>query len=631
MKDVSSMSLPVVKNVGELREIGHFSSGDVHFAKVCGEGAREGSSVLALLAASASKALGQGHPCIPLAGIAEATVLDEEDVARFTMPSLEQLRAAIRDAPCVSVVGKRVGDGAPAATFKVAPISTPLVLDEQERLYVTRYFEHEQVLAERLMVLLQERELRPGEAQWLHERLEHYFPSLPPSEARLSAEPSQSVTPNLQRSAAAAALKQRFCVISGGPGTGKTSTVVKILALLAEQAEQREQPLPVVQLLAPTGKAAARMMEAIGQGLERLDLPERIRHSIASQATTIHRALGVLPYNSTRFARGRDFRLRADVVLVDEASMVDLSLMRHLLDALRDDAQLILLGDRHQLASVDAGSVLSELCAALAEPRESSALVELKKSYRFAEDSGISALAAAIREGRGEESLEILRSGRSDLSFGGALDAGGGPSHSKALRKLIVEHYGRALALKEPSLVLEGMNRFRVLCAHRRGNLGIESMNELIREWLCAAGLLPTSGEFYRGRLVLIRENDYGVGLRNGDVGLAWPDDAGRMQVLFAQESGTLRALSPAQLPVHETAFASTIHKSQGSEHDVVVVILPNEQSPLLTRELVYTAVTRARRQAHIFGAPEALVVAASRTVTRHSGLGDACRTRLIG
>ena len=620
MKDVSSMALPLVKNLGELRAVGYFSAGDEHFAKVCCEGTSEGSSVLALLAASASKALGQGHPCIPLAGIAEATVLDEEDVARFRMPTLEQLRAALHGALCVTLVGEHESSQTVAPISTAAPISTPLVLDAQERLYVTRYFEHEQVLAERLMVLLQERELRSGEAQWLQQRLDHYFPS---------AEPSQSVEPNLQRSAAAAALKQRFCVISGGPGTGKTSTVVKILALLAEQAEQRGQPLPVVQLLAPTGKAAARMMEAIGQGVERLELSEKIRQSIASQASTIHRALGVLPYNSTRFARGRDFRLRADVVLVDEASMVDLSLMRHLLDALRDDAQLILLGDRHQLASVDAGSVLSELCSALAEPGESTALVELKKSYRFAEDSGISALAAAIREGEGEESLEILRSGRSDLSFGGALDAGGGPSQSKALRQLIVEHYGRALALKEPSLVLEGMNRFRVLCAHRLGSLGIESMNELIREWLCAAGLLPNSGEFYRGRLVLIRENDYGVGLRNGDVGLAWPDEAGRMQVLFAQESGTLRALSPAQLPAHETAFASTIHKSQGSEHDVVVVILPNEQSPLLTRELVYTAVTRARRQAHVFGTPEALVSAASRTVTRHSGLGDACGARL--
>lgn len=624
MNDLLSPGLPVAKNLGELRSVGWFSAGDVHFAELCAEGAGADQQALALVAASASRALGQGHPCVPLCVIAESIALDENDVPRFAMPGLAQLRAALKGADCVThVEAKETSSQAVSARF-----STPLVLDGKERLYVTRYFEHEQVLAQRLAALLgdsallgdtaplQENTAHLGEPEWLLGRLDHYFPL------------DDSLKPDLQRSAAAAALKRRFCVISGGPGTGKTSTVVKILALLAEQAEQQSKPLPVVQLMAPTGKAAARMMEAIGQGLASLNLPEKLRQSIAAQASTIHRALGVLPYNSTRFARGRDFRLRADVVLIDEASMVDLSLMRHLLDALRDDAQLILLGDRHQLASVDAGSVLSELCSALSA-ETGGALVELKKSYRFAEDSGISALATAIREGKGEESLQILRSGRSDLSFGGALDGDGGPSQSKQLRQLVVEHYGAALALKDPALVLEGMNRFRVLCAHRKGSLGIESMNELIREWLCAAALIPRAGEFYRGRLVLVRENDYGVGLRNGDVGLVWPDAEGRMQVLFAEESGSLRRLSPAQLPAHETAFASTIHKSQGSEHEVVVVILPNEQSPLLTRELVYTAVTRARRQAHLFGEPQALVTAASRTVTRHSGLGDACRARL--
>lgn len=622
------MALPLVQNVSKLRELGWFSAGDAHFARFCVSGTDGLDStqreLLELICASVSRALAQGHPCIPLTAVAGAVVLSDKDEEVARLPELVALKKAMKGAACLTQVASQ----SPAE--KQGVLSSPLIVDAESRLYVTRYFDHEQRLADRLSALLMapaeqdshERECSSVTKEWTESRLSHYFP------------PTGESTPDLQRAAAAAALSHRFCVISGGPGTGKTSTVVKILALLAEQAQTEGRTLPLVQLMAPTGKAAARMVEAIHQGLEKLDLPSELREAVSGQASTIHRALGVLPQNSTRFARNAENRLRADVVLVDEASMVDLSLMRHLLDALRDDARLILLGDRHQLASVEAGSVLAELCEALrtGQARElvGSALVELKKSYRFQEGSGIAELAQAIRAGDGQACVAILNSEREDLTWGGALDApGGGPEHSKRLREMVVASYGAALRLREAEHVLEAMNRFRILCAHRRGALGVEGMNELVRKWLTAAGLIPKDGEFYRGRLVLVTENDYGVGLRNGDIGLAWPSPEGRAQILFASDEGGLRFLSPAQLPAHETAFASTIHKSQGSEHDEVLVLLPSAQSPLLTRELVYTGVTRARKKAHLFGSEEALSVAAERSVTRHSGLGAACAARL--
>jgi len=580
---------------------------DVHFGRLCSEtgenrtGAKKASAELvSFVAACVSRALREGHPCLPVSSLADSPIVDSEGNVTGAFPSEEELLAALSSASSVTCEPER----------DVA-ITTPLVLDSSQRIYATRYFEHEQIVSQRLADLLGE-ETEDSRADWLQERLAHYFRS----------EPGEGQ--DLQRLAAERALQRRFTVISGGPGTGKTSTVVKILVLLLEKARHEGSRYPVVQLMAPTGKAAARMSDAIESAVGRMGLDEEIRTQLSSTATTIHRALGVLPYSSTRYARGRERRLSADVVLVDEASMVDLGLMRHLLDALPDGARLILLGDRNQLASVEAGSVLAELGSALGEKTgdEASAMVELKKSYRFSSDSGIYALSSAVRQGDGSGAERIVSEKRDDLAYGGGLD-----DDSGSLRKLVLEFYGFALKQKSADGALSAMNRFRLLCAHRKGVFGVEGINEQVRRWLSDAGLLPRDGEFYRGRLILVTTNDYGVRLQNGDVGILWPDEEGHLLAYFSTVNSEgdvqLRALSPAQLPAHESAFAMTIHKSQGSEHEEVAVLLPEESSPLLTRELVYTGITRAKKRAHLFGPLSSLSAASARSVTRHSGLGN--------
>lgn len=595
----------------DLLRAGFISSGDAHFARFCSRAEADPprASVQRLVFAAVSRALRQGHACLPLSSLDQLRVDDVEGEPMGKFPSSGTIEAALESSTAIE---RR------AAGLQSDVLSRPLVMDELGRLYLSRYFEHEQILAHGLVGLLDARrgvETPPDD--WMEKRLDVYFP------------PGDAWTDALQREAARLSLTSRLAVISGGPGTGKTSTVVKILALLGDQAEALGKTAPHVQLLAPTGKAAARMMEATLQALERLDLPEERRRRMLGEASTIHRALGVFPDNPTRYRRGPEQRLRADVVIVDEASMIDLALMRHLCQALKQDARLILLGDRHQLASVEAGSVMAELCDELSHQ---GAMVELARSFRFAEGSGIASLAQSVKEGDARACVTVLKSGREDLAYHAGVSD---PAQSDALRKLVVERYRTALSAGGARQVLAALSGFRVLCAHRRGRFGVEAQNATIANWLVEAGVVPrearVSGDsrgagrgpeaFYRGRPILITENDYGLGLHNGDVGIIWPNDEGKLAVAVIDEGDALRWLSPAQLPAHETAFALTIHKSQGSEYGEVAVILPDHGSPLLSRELVYTAVTRARTRVHLFGEETALVVAASQSVVRHSGL----------
>lgn len=612
-----------------LLSAGWLTSGDAHFARLCTSTEPGSSELLQVVFGATSRALRQGHACLPLASLAETEIRDEAGEVLFFVAALPDLASAL--ASC-SAVSRGASDQGGAA------ISAPLIWDEGDRLYLARFYDHEKTLALRLGALMAQDRLKSqpdvsapdsARADWIKGRLDEYFPE------------RQGDEEDLQRRAAEMALNSRFCVISGGPGTGKTSTVVKILALLAEEAKTRGEVPPFVQLLAPTGKAAARMMEAIHAALAELPTADDLKASLTSTCSTIHRALGVLPGNPNRFNRGREHPLRADVVIVDEASMVDLALMRHLVDSLKDGARLLLLGDRHQLASVEAGSVLAELCGELA--RESGATIELLRSYRFSQESGIFALAQQLKRGSPEGCVAVLtqRAGRSvaldpdaDLFWEPTEDP---KARLKTLRRSCVKAFSDALRGDGPEEVLSRLGRYRILCAHRRGPFGVEAVNQAVVRWLVEEGVVPPLAErgslmspsdgaasFYRGRLILVTENDYGMGLHNGDTGIVWPDEAGKLCVFVQGEGGVLRRISPAQLPSHETAFALTIHKSQGSEYDEVAVILPEEHSPLLTRELVYTAVTRAKRKVHLFGSQGALEGAARASVTRHSGLAFA-------
>lgn len=617
---ISDTSTRRTVSLKRLADAGYLLSVDVHFAQFCLRHIRvihEGTvaasadpTVLAPLFAEVSRALRTGHPCVSLQGYCGRAHYDDEDQYLGHAPLLAEVLPMLRDCACVTQVDSE-WDGL---------LSTPLVLDDQ-RLYLARYFDHERRLSESVVRLLTCQEADVDRA-WLEARLDHFFPP--------DSSPKQQ--PDLQRRAADRALSRRFAVISGGPGTGKTYTVVKILALLSELAQHNRQDLPRVLLLAPTGKAAARLVESVTSALRRLELDPKTAATIVQEASTIHRALGTNFSNSTRFLRGPAHPLLADVVLVDEASMVDLRLMRHLFGALRPDTRVILLGDRHQLASVEAGSVLAELCSVLTHGET---LVELRKSFRFSAESGISALAHAVKEGDRERATAILHEGREDLIFISDFDAHAS-EHGGVLRApddglqgLVVRYLGGALRQRDPASVLAQLDRFRLLCAHRRGPFGVQALNLMVRRILAMRGLVSEAGEFYRGRLVLVTRNDYSLGLSNGDIGLCWPDPAGRLVVHFPSSEGGMRILTPSQLPPHETAFALTIHKSQGSEYEQVGIVLPPADSPLLTRELLYTAVTRAKKRAILFGTEAAIRAACERSVVRSSGLSTRIRRSL--
>jgi exodeoxyribonuclease V alpha subunit len=444
-----------------------------------------------------------------------------------------------------------------------------------------------------------------------------------------------------QRAACMVAALSHLTIFSGGPGTGKTSTVVKLLALLGELGKLS------THLLAPTGKAAQRLAESVRSGLSNLEISAEARAAIQTEASTIHRALGPTRAR-TRFRHDAHNPLATDLVVVDESSMVDVALMRRLLEAVPAEARVILLGDEDQLASVEAGAVLGDVCRgadhrayspelrarvqqAFGQPLsladeggQVSALgdcvVRLSQSFRFDPAKGIGRLARAIRAGDGDGALAALANG-GDVR----LVSGSARERNHELARLVVHGVRPALSAAEPEAALEAFGRFRVLCAHRRGHFGVQTQNQLAERALVDAGLLDRraagGSRFYPRRPLLVTENDARLGLYNGDIGMV-VEHEGSMRVAFLDGSG-LRLLSPPRLPSHETVFAMSIHKSQGSEFDEVLIVLPDATSPLLTRELLYTAVTRARHKVVIFADPASVRAAVERRLHRTSGLAS--------
>lgn len=611
----------------QLWSYGVLSALDYHFArslKALG-GANEESLFCAALA---SRAVQLGHVCLDLARIEDLRFVDRmphaaaaDARAEFVCPPAERLLGALRASPLC-------GDGSQP---------TPLVLDARGRLYLQRYAQHERELA---AALLARARPAPGiDLERLGERLRRRFPR--------SAE-ERALGPDPLELAAAVAALQRLAIICGGPGTGKTTTVVKLLALLQEQAlEQAGSPLGLI-LLAPTGKAAQRLATSVANGLGALELSAPVRAAIVAQASTIHRALGGGRGASGRFWHDADNPLPADLVVVDEVSMVDLVLLRQLVSALRPEARLILLGDKDQLASVEAGAILGDiydagaaaqwsedfarrlqLCAGhtlratAGAPALCDCLVSLEQSHRYAAESGIGRLARAINRGDAEASLLLLEPGPGAPSdcrrYEPEAHAAGGES---PLEELAIAGYRPFVECADPAQKLARLESYRVLCAHRQGARGVERLNAEIESWLARAGLIDPDARFYENRPVLVLRNDYGLGLFNGDVGVVVRDGP-RLRVCFQGAEG-LRFLAPSRLPPHETVFAMTIHKSQGSEFDAVSVVLPETVSPLLSRELLYTAVTRARCRVDVLGARDVVRAAVGRAIQRASGLHDA-------
>lgn len=408
-----------------------------------------------------------------------------------------------------------------------------------------------------------------------------------------------------QRAAANVALSQGLTVLTGGPGTGKTTTVARLLALLAEQAALAGHPSLRIALAAPTGKAAARLQEAVQLEVNRLDAVDRERIS-GLQATTLHRLLGPRPDTSSRFRHHRANRLPHDVIVVDETSMVSLTMMARLLEAVRPQTRLLLVGDPDQLASVEAGAVLADLVDGLG----SRGVAALQTSHRFGESIGT--LASAIRAGDASRAVEVLAAGGEHVEWVSA-DA------TERLREVLVPH---ALALRQAAILGDGptalaiLDEHRLLCAHRRGPFGVGHWNRQVQRWLAEATGEPMWASWYVGRPILVTANDYGLKLYNGDTGvtIATPDG------LRATVGGS-GTFATGRLTEVETMHAMTIHKSQGSQADEVTVLLPPEDSRLLTRELFYTAVTRAKTRVRVVGSEAEIRAAISRQAVRATGL----------
>lgn len=463
----------------------------------------------------------------------------------------------------------------------------PLVL-ENNYVYLHRYWRYECQLAKKIAAITCTEPFKDN----FDTLLDIYFP----------------VTKGIdwQKQAAKTAVVYPFTIITGGPGTGKTTTVVKILALLQELSKQ---PLNIA-LAAPTGKAAMKLQESIGQSKSTLPCSESINKLIPEQVVTIHRLLGAKP-PSPYFKYNAESPLPFDIVVVDEVSMIDLPLMSKLVSALKANVRLILLGDKDQLASVETGSVLADLTDGLPQYTQ-----ELKKSYRF---SGyIKTFADAVNAQESKIAWELLEQEHAQVGL-----------LTENLIDYIVNR--QLLYLK---LIADGVdfkasfaefNTFQVLCATRQGAFSVDDINFRVAQKLKEKGLIQQGGEWYTGRPVMITQNDAILRLFNGDIGLCMPDmkDRGRLMVFFVLPDGSIRKYMPARLPCCETVFAMTIHKSQGSEFKEVLLVLPEVINPILTKELIYTGITRAKESLKILTNKTVFLETIQCRVRRSSGLAQ--------
>jgi exodeoxyribonuclease V alpha subunit len=621
-------SSPVVEHIKRWVGLGWLSQLDRAFVRFLLEQEPSASDLVLWAGALVSHQLGRGEvyldleklctqPQLTLAISSDDTLHSEtnnilDELSILKSHSLEQWQAALSDS---LLVGSGHGN-------------TPLVL-EGNRLYLRRYWQYQQTLNAAIQErLLPVRDDLPG---LLQQQLQALFPDSPEH-------------PDWQKIACVLALRARFSIITGGPGTGKTTTLTKLLALLIELAnlESGTNDKLTILLAAPTGKAAARVSESIGNALAKLDIADGIKQHIPKKASTLHRLLGSR-HDTRRYVHHRDNPLVADIVIVDEASMIDLEMMASLLDALPTAARLILLGDKDQLASVEAGSVMGDLCHSaenqaydlqtrdwieryagitLSEPVcTGSALnqqtIMLRYSHRFDEHSGIGQLARAVNNGNASQALAILSdplkypdlghlllSHPADRQLKQVVSANTGTSADGKPERL--QGYGYYLAVINENRpkdighyphwakqVLEAFDTFQILCAVREGPWGVAGLNQRLEQWL-----FPNQKPalWYEGRPVMITRNDYNLGLMNGDIGIALKDSNNKLRVVFPGDESGIRWISPMRLPDVETAFAMTVHKSQGSEFNHVAMVMPETKSLVLTRELVYTGITRAKQ-----------------------------------
>ncbi|HXZ62869.1 MAG TPA: exodeoxyribonuclease V subunit alpha [Acidimicrobiales bacterium] len=596
--------------LGAFNEAGVLDVSDVHVARCLARLGGTADGVVELGAAFAARAPRLGNVCVDLATIhatADADTDAPADLAALPWPDPGTWPERMASSP---LVGE----------------DRPLHL-EGTTLYLDRLWADEQLVAADLLARAAF-SAEDVDRSVLSSRLDAWF-----DEA--DAE---------QRLAAATAVLRRVTVIAGGPGTGKTTTVAKVLALLASQAAATGARPPLIALAAPTGKAAARLEEAVRDGVPEFDVDAATWASLGGlRGMTLHRLLGHNPGNRTRFRHNRENRLPHDVVVVDETSMVSLSLMARLLEAVRPSARLVLVGDPEQLASVEAGAVLGDIVGpALLEARTradvavatgaptggeragssfGTGVVVLRRLHRFG--GAIAALAQAVRHGDADEVVSILRAGDPDVVW--IVPDAGPPSEVLAdVRAVAVERGRRVVELARAGAAREAigaLGSFRLLCGHRRGPDGVAAWSEHVTQWLKAEVDGFSAGpDWYVGRPLIVTENDYALQLYNGDTGVVVETQGGRLLAAF-ERSGAVAEISPTRLAAVDTVYAMTVHKSQGSQYDTVAFVVPAAESRVLTRELLYTAVTRAQRLLYLVGSEESIRTAVARPIARASGL----------
>jgi exodeoxyribonuclease V alpha subunit len=604
------------------RRLGALRDFDVLIARELLAHAGEDNDDVRLAIVALSQAQTNGDVCLPLAG--NAQLFAEKGYSGIERPALRAWRKALR-------ASRLVSDGS---------TRRPLVLDGSDRLYFEKYWDFERTV-ERELSARAEAAASIGNKK-LRAALDTWF--------------AGRSNDDLQKIAAAVAVLRRLAVIAGGPGTGKTTTVARVLALLIA-LHDGDTP-PHIRLAAPTGKAAARLTESITGALERLrgeGAPGAVIDTIPRDATTLHRLLGVHP-DGSGFRHHAGNRLALDVLVIDEASMVDLPLMARLLAALPENARLILLGDPDQLASVEAGAVLGDICnrsrdtvlsAAMREQLQSvglqpplppaarqpgrigDSLVVLTRAHRYEAGGAIARLASAVNNGDTDAAHAVLREAGS-VRWSQIEDGELILRVQQQAQQYFLPYLG---LLDDPRAALRTFDEFRVLCATRVGRFGVQNINRLVERALGLGQSATKAGAadgmpegHYAGRPILVTRNDYGVGLYNGDIGMVLPDaeNGGRLRAFFPLDATRVRRVALNRLPEHETVFAMTIHKSQGSEFPRALVLLPESANEIVTRELLYTGITRAKQEAEIWAPATVLDAAIRHPVERSSGLRDA-------
>ena len=547
---------------------------DVELARALGRMTADSSPEIELAIALTCRNVRRGHSCFPV-GMSIEEVWPQEPTRPDALPTTVRWKEALNQS-------RLTQEG-------------PLVLDAAGRLYLRRYWQLEQDIAQELAARAALPAAIADDAPWLGAALDRLFPGEPGSP---------------ERHAAQNALRHRVSLLCGGPGTGKTTTVAAIVALIIEGQLRETGAAPRVMLLAPTGKSAARLGEAVRQAKTRIQASEEVLDQIPEQATTMHRALG-MQREGMHFRRSADLPLEAGLIVVDEASMIDLGLMRQLLDATPPEATLLIVGDPDQLTSVEAGSVLRDLVSASGQTEWRDRVTHLTTTYRYDEEQPLGQLVAAIRKGEGLLVEALL--GHEDADD----VAWASPEGLQAELDRAAAHWAEVLAVSSPNEHFELRGRYVVLSPFRRGPIGTGQLGSAIRD------RLPNlEGGARRVTPIIIEENSHELRVYNGD--FAMLVDGEPPTATVQSDVDDFRRIAEARLPRFSDAFALSVHKAQGSEFDEVLVVLPEEDAPLLTRELLYTAVSRARKRVRIVGPKQVVAAALERRAQRYSGLVDA-------